>query len=236
MPDGRHEVTVTVPWELIEDDHRDIRRRYASMPLRGFRAGKVPAAAVDRMFGEYILGDLLSGTSRRLCRAALAEKEIEAGSPIEISDGELVADKCLRFKAVFAEMPQFDLPDYTHLGIETADRDSAADAISQRLLELTDLEPHPSLVENEMKFDGSDDAAAAAERVKLLLILKSIARRDGIEIDDSDIGKRIERVARENEVTPQELRRYLASGGGMSRLADSLLAESVFDYLTEIQQ
>ncbi len=229
-------MTVTAPWEAVETDHRDIRRRYASMPVRGFRAGKVPAAAVDRLFGEYILADLLSGTSRRLCHAAMCEKGVEAGSPVEISDGELRPGEWLRFRAVFAEMPHFELPDYTRLGIDARDPAATIDEISEKLLALTDFEPHPSLVENELKFDDADDDAAAAQRVKLMLILKTIAQRDGIEIDDSDIRRRIDQIARENETTPQELRQYLVSGGGLSRLSDALLAESVLGYLMDIQQ
>jgi FKBP-type peptidyl-prolyl cis-trans isomerase (trigger factor) len=66
-----------------------------------------------------------------------------------------------------------------------------------------------------------------------MLILKRLAREDGIEVDDADIEQRIEEKAAEFDTTPATLQAELEKGSGRSRLKDLLLAESVLEYLLE---
>ena len=67
-----------------------------------------------------------------------------------------------------------------------------------------------------------------------MLILKQIAKREGIEVDQRDVDNRIAEKAEEFGATIKELEVDLARGDGLQRLKEMLLAESVLGYLTEI--
>lgn len=234
-------MVIGASWDQVEQDYKTILKGYSSMAVKGFRPGKTPPGMIESMFREQIKSDLLASVSRRLCRTALQQQGLEAGSPLELSECELDKGREFKFTANFIEMPEFRLPDYAHLGITAADPDGMIDEISIKLLELTPIELHPSLIENEMDYSDPEQAGpeaeqAAADRIRLMMTLKRIASENGIEIDERDIRERIERVAGENDATPAQLREYLVAGQGLSRLADALLAEAVLGYLIEIQK
>ena len=69
--------------------------------------------------------------------------------------------------------------------------------------------------------------------MRLLLILKKIARTEGIEVDERDVELRIAAKAREFDTTPAQLKAELEQGGGYLRLREMLLAESTLGYLLE---
>lgn len=236
------EIEVTAPWQMIEDDYKDILKKYAKVSIKGFRPGKTPSGVIESFFKTEIKDELLSLASTRLCRKALKDMKLEAGSPIEISDAELIKNKSLRFKANFIEMPQFELPDYSTLDLQTEEQEDKLNEISLKLLEQTILELHSSFIDNELKYSENPDAVsdeaerqAATDRVKLMLILKKIANQDSIEVDQKDLDARIKLIASENDVTYQELKEFLYENNGITRLADSLLAESVLNYIIDIQ-
>jgi FKBP-type peptidyl-prolyl cis-trans isomerase (trigger factor) len=78
------------------------------------------------------------------------------------------------------------------------------------------------------------DARQGAEaRVKLMVILKRIARDDGIEVDDRDMEERIAAIAEAEGTTPKLLKNELSARGGLGRLRDFLLAEMVLAYIIE---
>ena len=80
---------------------------------------------------------------------------------------------------------------------------------------------------------GSEAWQAAAQRVKLMLILKRIAREEGIEVEEAEVDRRIEEKAAEFGTNIDTLSAELEQGGGRARLKDLLLAESVLEYLLE---
>jgi hypothetical protein len=69
-----------------------------------------------------------------------------------------------------------------------------------------------------------------------MVILKRIARQEGIEVDEGDVTRRIAEKASEFGTTIQGLRAELEEGGGMARLRDMLLAESTLEYLIEVNR
>jgi FKBP-type peptidyl-prolyl cis-trans isomerase (trigger factor) len=232
---------ITTPWNVVEEEYNDILKRYSKLSFKGFRPGKAPVGAIESFFKSQIKNDLMSTVSTRLCRNALKEKDLVAGTPIEISEVELSKNNHLKFGASFIEMPRFELPDYSSMNLESEQTEDKLDEISVKLLEQTTIDIHPVFTDNELKFsenpdDQSDEnRQAAEERVKLMLILKKIAHQDNVEIDDKDIDDRIKDIARENDVSYDELKEFLIMNNGLSRLADSLLAEQVLQYIIDIQ-
>ena len=234
------ELSITIAWDMIQDDYAALLSQYSKLPIKGFRPGKSPIGLIESNFARQIKDDLLASVSTRICRKALKEMNMIAGTPIEISDSILQKNICLQFKASFIEMPVFELPDYAKLDLQADNKSDKLDEISLKLIERTNISMHPCFVENELKYSEGIDSeeiekSNAEARVKLMLILKKIASQDQIEIDEKDIEDRIKLVAAENDVSPEYLRKFLVENRGYARFADSLLAETVFDYIIEIQ-
>ena len=140
----------------------------------------------------------------------------------------------------FYPMPEFDLPDLNTLLNGESDKDPR-DRISLRLLELVSFDVPDGFVKDELAVDGEGDVdlestpwQAARDRIRLMLILKQIAKQEGIEVDQRDVDNRIAEKAEEFGATIKELKAELALGDGLQRLKEMLLAESVLGYLTEI--
>ena len=96
-------------------------------------------------------------------------------------------------------------------------------------------------MKDELAVDGEEGGdlestawQAARDRIRLMLILKQIAKQEGIEVDQRDVDNRIAEKAEEFGTTIEELEAELARGDGLKRLKEVILAESVLGYLMEI--
>ena len=235
--DGWRQLRIEAPWEELADDYRDLLDSYAKVKLPGFRPGKVPRAVLEQRFGREIFDALGRRGAERLGRQALREAEIEAAGALEISEIACIKEEPLRCTGRFIPFPAFALPDYRALAVRK-DAEAPLDELSRLLLESTPFAVPAPLVRSELAVDGnaddepgSDAWRAAEERVRMMLILKKIARTEGIEVDERDVERRIAAKAREFETTPAQLKAELEQGGGYLRLRDLLLAESTLEYL-----
>jgi FKBP-type peptidyl-prolyl cis-trans isomerase (trigger factor) len=237
---GYQRLEVTVPWEDIALDYDDLVAEYGRRLLKGFRPGKVPRQVVEQRFRRKIGEQLTRQVARRLCRQALAELGTEAVGPVEVSEVAWEKGQTFRFLARFLPLPEFALPDYRSWGIAVAEAKDPQGELSLRLLEAVDFVVPDELVRGELAFEGQTDVdpgsdvwQAAARRLKLMLILKRIAREEGIEVEEADVEERITAKAEEFETKVEDLRAELEEGGGRARLKDLLLAESTLEYLLE---
>jgi len=236
---GYHRLSIEAPWSEITADYQDVVARYAKVRLPGFRPGKVPRAVIEQRFQKEIIADLSALITQRLGREAVREVGIEALGPLEASEIECGTGKPFRAKIRYLPMPQFWLPDLANLKTDD-DGTAARDRISRRLLELVPFDVPGELVRQELDLQGlgesapdSDAWAAEAERIRLMIILKKIARQEGIEVDESDVETRIKEKASEFGTTVEELRSQLERGGGRERLRNMLVAEKTLQYLSE---
>lgn len=236
---GYRRIKIEADWEEIVSDYDDIVDDYAEVPVSGFRAGRAPRQVVDRRFQTRITDDLSRRCAQRFGREALQQSGSEAAGPLEVIDMECAKGKPLRFTARFLAVPDFDLPDLQSIRIPETSEDRLGE-LSHWLLEQVNIRLPDELVRAELAVDGmvaseleSSEWAAAAERVKLMLILKKIAAREGIEVDESDIETRINAKASEFGTTVEELRTQLTKGGGRERLRDLIVAERTLEYLLE---
>ncbi len=240
LEDGFHQMRVEASWEEIAPDYEDILAEFKGFQVPGFRPGKVPQPVLEGRFRREISEQLSRRGAHRLGRQALEQVKVEVTGPVEVSDMEWERDQIFRFTARFFPLPEFDLPDYRSWGPGIAQADDPPGELSLRLLETVDFPLPDELVQGELAFDGqaehdpeSEAWQAAAQRVKLMLILKRCAREEGIEIGEADLEQRIEEKAAEFETSPDTLKAELEKGGGRSRLKDLLLAENVLEYLLE---
>ena len=237
---GYRRLQIEAPWEEIAAEYRDLVARYAaSVRLPGFRPGKTPRGVVEQKFHREIIEDLSIRAAQRLGAEAAAQAGVEALGPLEASEIECDKGQPFRARVRYLPMPEFRVPEPAELA--TADDGTdPRDRVSRRLLELAPFVLHADLVRQELESDGLGESApgsaawlAATERVRLTVILRRIAWREGIDVDEKDVKDRIAEKAVEFGTTRESLQEELAKGGGLQRLKDMLLAESTLEYLVE---
>jgi FKBP-type peptidyl-prolyl cis-trans isomerase (trigger factor) len=239
--DHRKRVRVEAGWDKVEPDYRDILAEYSKLPVPGFRPGKAPEPMVERHFERHLLDDTAGRSVRRLSRRALEDERITVTGPISITELSISRGGRVSFTAEFTQLPSFELPEYRSMGLADGSDAALRDEISLRLLEDTEIEIPDEMVKEELLFEGDtssrpgDDPWDAAEaRVKLLLILAEIARRDGIEVDERDLDDRIERMAIDQGTDASSLKMFLLRNGGLSRISGFILAERTLNYMIDI--
>jgi FKBP-type peptidyl-prolyl cis-trans isomerase (trigger factor) len=242
LPDdnGKKVLRAEADWTEIASDYDDIIASYSPVQIPGFRPGRVPRAVIEKRFRQEIVNELEQRTAQRLGREVLSASGAEAMGPIEINDIECGKGKPFRFTARFWLMPEITLPDLGSLALGDDGLDPR-DRISQRLLEQVSFDVPDELVEAEAGDDGTNAKGcaaweAASDRLRLMLILKRIAAREGIEVSPKDVELRITEKAAEFGMDTDSLKEELHKGGGTARLQNMLLAESTLEYLIELNQ
>jgi FKBP-type peptidyl-prolyl cis-trans isomerase (trigger factor) len=236
--DGYHRLRVEVDWSELAADYDDMVNGYAGIRVPGFRPGKIPRSVIEQRFQKEINAALIRRAAERFGLEAVREAEIKILGPAEAEDVECVKGQSFRAVLRFYAMPQIDLPDLGTLGA-APDGSDPRDHISLRLLELVKFDLPERLITEELGREGSDSEPgspgwqAASDRMRLMLILKQIARQEGINVEEADLQERIAGKAVEFGTTPKGLQEELEQEGGIERLKDMLLAESTLDYLIE---
>jgi FKBP-type peptidyl-prolyl cis-trans isomerase (trigger factor) len=237
--DGYHRISVEADWSELSEDYESIVAEYVKVPVPGYRPGKVPKSIIEKRFQKEIIDKLSHRSAQRIGREAVREAGVEALGHVEAEKIECAKGQCFRARIRFHPMPKIDLPDINNLKLDGGDIDPR-DQISLKLLELVNFDVPEKLVRDELDLDGISDTApesaqwkAASDRIKLMLILKLIARQEGIEVDEKDVNDRIAEKAKEFGTTIKSLQKELEKGDGLQRLKDMLLAESTLDYLME---
>lgn len=234
---GRKVLQVEAAWSEISADYDNIVAAYARVQIPGFRPGRVPRSVIEQRLQKEIFGELSYRAAQRICGEALRESGTAFMGPIEIRDIECAKEEPFRFFARFWPMPEIALPGPDALAVRD-DGSDLRDQVSHRLLELVTFTVPDDVVRAELdeNEDERDQAAwkAASDRVRLMLILRRIAYREGIEISERDVEDRIRQKAKEFNMDPDVLSAELEEGGGRQRLKDMLLAESTLEYLGEL--
>jgi FKBP-type peptidyl-prolyl cis-trans isomerase (trigger factor) len=235
------ELEVEADWAEIRADYDDLVSSYGALAVPGFRPGRAPGKQVERHFRKEIRADVISRCVERLSRQAIEAEKLNPVGPVSVSDVELEPGRPFRFLVRFTSAPEFDIPDLAALVLPEGTDAARRDAASVWLLQNTDTEVPDAVVEWELSFQadssatpGSAEWNAARDRAKLLLVLRAIARRDGIDVDDRDIDERIETMAGNLGTTARQLRNELLQKGGLRRIRVFILAERTLDYLLEI--
>lgn len=235
---GCRRLAVEADWSAIAADYDDIIAAYSRVQIPGFRSGKVPRSVIEQRLQKQVLEDLSRHAAQRLGKEVVRESGTEPIGPIEISDIECAKGTTFRFTARFWPMPEIEVPNLGALTVRDESPDPK-DQISHRLLEQISFDVPAEAVQAELGDDVSTaDSSSAAwkeaqDRVRLLLILKKIARQEGIEVDEADVERRIEEKAVEFNLSPHTLKAEFEKGGRRQRLKDMLLAESTLNFLIE---
>ena len=233
---------IEASWDEVKDDYADVVKESAEIGVPGFRKGKAPLSVVEQRYAQDIMEEVKNRCARRLWREALDENDLGTVGIAEISGMELVKGEGFTCRVEFGVVPEFELPSCADINLSRdADEGALRDEISRYLLENTQFDLPAVFIDEEIASDGiseddptyQDRRAAAEARVKLMIILKRIAREDGIEVDERDIDERIQTMAEAHGTTPKRLKNDLSTTGGLVRLRNLLLAEQVLDYIME---
>ncbi len=238
---GYRRLDIEAPWDDVADEYEGLVSRYAAtVRLPGFRPGKAPRGAIEQRFRTEILADFSARVVQRLGRDAVREAGVEALGPVQASDVECGKGGPFRARVRYFPMPEIRLPALEDLAGED-DGTDPRDRICRRLLDRVPFEVPADMVRDELRVDGfeesgpgSDDWYSAAERIRLMVILRRIAAQEGIEVEEADLSGRIAAKAEEFGATQSGLRADLERGGGAARLRDMLLAERTLEYLMEM--
>ena len=238
--DGRRAIAICADWSEVAADYDDLSASYARRALPGFRPGKAPRAVIEQRFRQELRDDFTARCGLRLARQALRERDLRPAGPIAVGQVRFEPRREFSFEAEFVPSPVFELPDYAAAPFAGETDDERRDELSEWLLSQTLGDPPAALIRQECDRMRDPDAEpggeawrAAARRVKLTAILAQIAEAEGIETDKHDVDARIEKVAAENGVRPEELRRTLDREDGLTSLRSLLLAEQTLNYLIE---
>lgn len=127
--------------------------------------------------------------------------------------------------------------------------------ILKRLIEIHSFDIPTSMVERELAFmvlrrqreilqqggslEGLDEERLktelrpiAFERIKAVLILEAIGRKEGISVSDGDLNNRIEEMASRLNQRPEDIKRFVISQeGSLDGLRNDILNEKILDFL-----
>jgi FKBP-type peptidyl-prolyl cis-trans isomerase (trigger factor) len=241
LEDGRKSLLIEAEWSDVEDDYDAVSSEYQKLRVAGFRPGRTPRDLILQRFHKEIFDEVSTRAAQRLSRTALDKEGMSASGALSVSDVEIAWGRPFRFKVEFTALPEFELPEYAHITLSAGTDTENRDELSEWLLDKTSMDIPGDLVGQELAFDdandvepGSDGWNAALRRVQLFLILKKIARREGIEVDEKDVTERIDKMAHEGGVAVSYLKQQLSQSGALSRIASLLLAEKTLDYLLDI--
>ena len=71
----------------------------------------------------------------------------------------------------------------------------------------------------------------AKKNVKLMFIVNKIAELENIKVEDEEINKEIEEMAKVYNTTPEQLKEYLEKEGLINNIIYGILKRKVFDFL-----
>ena len=138
LPKSETEIEVSLPAELLESARKKAIEHFGLiLEIDGFRKGHIPEKIVVEKIGE---GGLLEEAADILLKEhfpkAIIQENLDILGQPKISITKLGLGNPLEFKAVFATMPKFELPDYKAI----AKSSKASVKSSEKDLEVTQKE------------------------------------------------------------------------------------------------
>ncbi len=114
LPNSEVEIEVSLPAEELEKGRKTaIKELSENMELDGFRKGHVPENVVLERAGEDLLLERAADVAlRNHFQAIIMQEKFDTLGHPQVSVTKLALGNPFEFKAKFAVMPEFELPDY----------------------------------------------------------------------------------------------------------------------------
>ena len=103
----------------------------SSVAMPGFRKGKVPAAVLEKQFGQQMVDYATDKLVKQALEHAFAREGIEPASGLDYEGGTAERGKAFAFTVDFCVLPEYECPDLTALPVEIAE--PVADPVQEEL-------------------------------------------------------------------------------------------------------
>jgi trigger factor len=121
---------VAKEWDAIANSFA----RFAKIP--GYRPGKAPRAVIDKRFRKEIQDEVTKKLVSKSYHEAVEQEQLRVASLTNIEDVEFGEDKSMRFRATVVTAPEFQLPEYQNIPVQSPDTkvsDAEVEAALERL-------------------------------------------------------------------------------------------------------
>jgi trigger factor len=121
---------VEAEWTEVAGDYAQVLAEFArAVRVPGFRAGRAPAAVVERRHAKAILDEVRDHAVPRLYRAAADQEKLDPVSVVGVQDVRMEKDRGVGFRAVVDIPPRVRLPKYRKMTIEANPVSVGADQV-----------------------------------------------------------------------------------------------------------
>lgn len=153
QPNCRAIAHVRVPGEEVARQRRSIVAYYSqNVRLAGFRPGKVPAAAVEKRYGQDIQSELERQLINDGLREAVKREGLEVLNVLGVNDRMTHdTDQSFSFSAELSLAPRFELPEYKGIPVKLP------------RIEVTDADIDHDLLHLRERYTTFDDVDRAAQ-------------------------------------------------------------------------
>jgi len=116
----RKVVKVEVPVEVVTAEYKKVVNEFSKHArVAGFRAGKAPAAVVERQFTKDILEETRERLVPRAYHEALQQEKLTPVSVVDVSEIQLDKQLPLSFKVTVDVVPEFKVPEYKGIPVQS---------------------------------------------------------------------------------------------------------------------
>ncbi len=116
----KREVDIEIPVAAVRQEYKNTIRRFAeNAKIKGFRQGKVPPDIVKRKFSQEIKDSIVNNLIPDAVTKKLRAHNLNpVGSPV-VTDLFFEEDRPIKFKAQFEVWPEFELPEYKNIKVNS---------------------------------------------------------------------------------------------------------------------
>ncbi len=164
---------VEVPAEDIAAERKNIIKLYSSKAkIPGFRAGKIPAAVIEKRYKEEIEGELENRAVSLCLKQGNEEEKLEIIRVIRVTDQSHNPDGTFTFTTEVLTAPQFELPEYKGIQVKVPPLDvtdeqlaEALDQMRERFSDYKDIEDRSAAMGDfaVINYKGSIDGSPIGE-------------------------------------------------------------------------
>src|SRR5271170_5346646 len=115
----RRELDLEIPAEDVQKAVERVAREFARVArVPGFRPGKAPVTLIRKRFADDIKGEVLQSLVPEQIEKAVNEQKLQPVSQPSVEKLDFNEGQPLKFTAVFAVLPEFELGNYKDLTLE----------------------------------------------------------------------------------------------------------------------
>lgn len=116
----RKVVKVEVPADAVASEFGTVLAEFAKFArVPGFRAGKVPAAIVERRFAKDILEETRERLLPRYYKEAIQKENLKPVSVVDVTDIQIDKQLPMTFKVTLDVAPDFQIPSYAGIPVKS---------------------------------------------------------------------------------------------------------------------